>query len=109
MPHRSPARSEAKEYNETLRVLKSENRRLRKLLKEARKLPQEAEDNEDEYDTDPQQPASTPHVSCPLLCTCSRKDQTNIKTVDFVSHVLWFCKECNCRKSVKKSITCDTH
>lgn len=102
MSHHSPARSEAKENNETIRTLKAENRRLRKQLKEALRNPPENDSSADE-DLPKPIPQRVPRPkSHPLSCPCSRENPESVKTVDLFSHTLYFCPTCNSRKSIRK-------
>ncbi len=103
MPHHCPARSESKDQNETIRTLKAENRRLRKLLQEARRAPPDS-DSEAFTPSDELSPQLPRPIQHPLSCACSRESPEKVRQIDFLSHILFCCTICDSRKSIKRRL-----
>ncbi len=109
MSHHCPARSESKETNDIIKTLKARIRRLEKLLKEARRSPPD-NDSEAEFGANEELPQPVPPQLSrpkqhPLSCACSRKDAEKVRQIDFISHILFVCSECNMSKTIKRKMT----
>lgn len=96
MRPKTPARSEKKTCEETIRTLRAENRRLRKQLKEAKKSPPDLEEQENEGG-----PTDLKiDLTKPLCPNCGSGG--HLEQIDFFSHILSVCGMCNYRKTKKK-------